>query len=103
MRTMAKNAPHIAASGETQKRTREVMLSINIADPDPEFQPFIGTDEASLLDCVGTAPTAIAKRMDAYFGADLKLDLTAPVWRLVDAFQRVRTGWPDPLAGDPHP
>jgi hypothetical protein len=39
----------LAPSSETEARQREVQLLINIAQPDPKYQPFIVTDEASLL------------------------------------------------------
>jgi len=86
-----------APSTETVARGREVQLIINIAEPDPEFQPFVLTDEASLLDAVPTSPTEIARRLDAYFRADLNLDLALPLWRLVDVIRRLRPGWPDDL------
>jgi hypothetical protein len=37
------------------------------------------------------------RRFDAYFKADLELDLALPVWRLVDKIKRLRPGWPDDL------
>lgn len=85
------------SSTETVARGREVQLLINIAEPDPEFQPYVLTDEASLLDAVPTAPSEIARRLDAYFRADLELDLSLPLWRLVDTIKRLRPGWPDQL------
>lgn len=87
----------LVQSTETVARGREVQLIINIAEPDPEFQPGGLTDEASLLDAVPTAPIEIARRLDAYFRADLELDLALPIWRLVDAIKRLRPGWPDDL------
>jgi len=97
IRTMKppKKKIEVAPSLETELRRREVQLLINIAEPDPEYQPFIVTDEASLLDAVATEADAIAKRLDAYFGAPLELDLRSPIWRLVDAIKRLRPGWPD--------
>jgi hypothetical protein len=89
----------LAPSSETEARQREVQLLINIAQPDPEYQPFIVTDEASLLDAVCTEPDDIARRLSAYFGADLGLELRQPIWRIVDRIKRLRPGWPD----DPGP
>ncbi|MET0790097.1 MAG: hypothetical protein ABW061_01125 [Polyangiaceae bacterium] len=96
---MPSSPPHVelAPSTETVARGREVQLIINIAEPDPEFQPFALTDEASLLDAVPTPSTEIARRFDAYFRADLGLDLALPLWRLVDVIKRLRPGWPDDL------
>jgi hypothetical protein len=88
-----------ASSAETDSRRREVRLLVNIAEPDPEYQPLIVTDEASLLDAVGTEPQEIARRFDAYFGTSLSLDLRSPIWRLVDTIRKLRPGWPD----DPGP
>jgi len=68
---------------------------MNIAEPDPEYQPFILTDEASLLDAVGTEAEKIMCRLNAYLGVDLALDISLPVWRLVDEIKRLRPGWPD--------
>jgi hypothetical protein len=84
-----------APSSETESRQREVQLLINIAEPDPEYQPVILTDEASLLDAVGTAVEEITRRVNAYFRADLGLDMSLPVWRLVDEIKRLKPGWPD--------
>ena len=85
----------IAPSSQTESRRREVQLLINIAEPDPEYQPFILTDEASLLDAVGTEAEEISRRLNSYFGVDLALDIALPVWRLVDEIKRLRPGWPD--------
>jgi len=86
-----------APSTETVARGREVQLLINIAEPDPELQPFALTDEASLLDAVPTSADDMHRRFDAYFKADLELDLGLPLWRLVDKIKRLRPGWPDDL------
>ena len=80
---------------ETEVRKREVQLLINVVEPDPDYQPFILTDEASLLDAVLAEPREIATRLNTYFGADLGLDLRTPVWRLVDRIKQLRPGWPD--------
>lgn len=72
-----------------------MQLLINIAEPDPEYQPFIITDEASLLDAVGVGASAIERRLDAYFGVPLGLELSTPIWRLVDTIKRLWPGWPD--------
>jgi len=85
----------LAPSIETEARRREVQLLINVVEPDAEYQPFILTDEASLLDAVLTEPREISIRLNAYFGADLGLDLGTSVWRLVDRIKQLRPGWPD--------
>ena len=58
-----------------------MQLLINVAEPDPEYQPFIITDEASLLDAVATDKAELECRFATYFGASLGLDLRAPIWR----------------------
>lgn len=88
-------AIELAPSTETERRKREVQLLINIAEPDPQYQPFILTDEASLLDGVGTAPEEILRRLTAYFGSELDLDLRIPVWRLVELIKQLRPDWPE--------
>ena len=93
--TSAPRSIELTPSTETLARGREVQLVINIAEPDPEFQPGVLTDEASLLDAVPTPPAEIVRRFDAYFRADLELDLALPIWRLVDRIKRLRPGWPD--------
>jgi hypothetical protein len=92
---MPEKKVELASSIETEARKREVQLLINVVEPDPEYQPFILSDEASLLDAVLTEPREISIRLKAYFGADLGLDLGTPVWRLVDRIKRLRPGWPD--------
>ena len=94
---MRKREVEPASSIETDARKREVQLLINVAEPDPEYQPFILTDEASILDGVATNPAEIARRLNTYFGAELGLDLRTPVWRLVDRIKQLRPGWPDEL------
>jgi hypothetical protein len=42
----------IADDTETRARAREVQALLNIVEPDPEYQPFILTDEASLFGAV---------------------------------------------------
>jgi hypothetical protein len=98
--TSSPRSVEFAPSNETLARGREVQLILNIAEPDPEFQPGVLTDEASLLDAVATPPAEIARRLDAYFRADLELDLALPLWRLVDTIKRLRPGWPDDTASN---
>jgi hypothetical protein len=85
----------LAPTHETKARHREVQLLLNIAEPDPEYQAVLITDEASLLDATGTRPEDIERRLAAYFGVDLELDIGLPIWQLVDEIKRLRPGWPD--------
>lgn len=86
-----------APTSETDRRQREVQLLINIAEPDPELQPFFLSDEASLYDAVGTAPEDIERRFSAYFGERLPVSLGLPVYQLVDAIRGIRPEWPDDM------
>jgi hypothetical protein len=85
----------LAPQVETELRKREIQLLINIAEPDPEYQPFLLTDEASIFSAVGTDKSVIRKRMSCYFGEDLELPLHLPLWRLVDRVRKLRPGWPE--------
>ena len=84
----------IADETETQRRSREVQLLINIVEPDPEYQPFLLTDEASLLDAVGADPDEMLHRLALYFGGDFSFSLRQPIWKLVDEIKAVYPGWP---------
>ena len=85
----------IADTTETQRRAREVQLLLNIAQPDPKYQPFFLSDEASLFDAVGIEPAEVERRIEFYFGERLPVSLAVPVYRLVDAIKAIRPGWPD--------
>jgi hypothetical protein len=87
----------LADQTETEARAREIQLLINIAEPDPEYQPFITTDDASLLDSVGTAPADIQRRLEAYFGEPVTIPLTTPLWRFVDMIRERRPEWPEDM------
>lgn len=92
---MSDHKLELASTERTEARQREVQLLINIAEPDPEYQPILITDEASLLDCVATEPEEIKRRLVAYFRSDLDLDLREPIWRLVDSIKNLLPGWPE--------
>lgn len=85
----------VAPSVETEARQREVQLLLNVAEPGPKYQAFILTDEASLLDATPTSHDVLRERLRACLGHDLDLDLSLPVWRLVDRIRHLLPGWPD--------
>jgi len=87
----------LGAHTETERRAREVQLLVNIAQPDPEYQPSLLTDEASLLDAVGTASEDIQRRLDAYFRQRFPFSLTLPIWQLVDAIRSQHADWPEDM------
>jgi len=57
----------IAEQTETERRAREAQILVNIIEPDPEYQPFLLTDEASPFDVSGTQPEVIRERLEFYF------------------------------------
>ena len=85
----------IAPDTEIQHRAREVQFLLNVVEPDPEYQPFVLTDGASLFDAVGLDEDEIRRRLGAYFGQPFAFDLSQPVWRLVDEIRTWRPGWPE--------
>lgn len=85
----------LAPQVETELRRREIQILINIAEPDPEYQPFLLTDEASIFSAVGTDESVIRRRMTCYFDEDFELPLQLPLWRLVDRVRQLRPGWPE--------
>ena len=85
----------LASQVETELRRREIQLLINIAEPDPAYQPLLLTDEASIFAAVGTDESAIKKRMCCYFGEGFELPLHLPLWRVVDRIRKLRPGWPE--------
>jgi hypothetical protein len=95
---MSEGQPHrfeVAADTEVKRRAREVQLLLNVVEPDPEYQPFVLTDEASVFDAVGHDEDEIRRRLELYFGRPVALDLSVPLWRLVDEIRAWRPGWPE--------
>lgn len=81
----------IADDTETQARAREVKVLLNIVEPDPEYQPFILTDEASLFDAVGAGEEEMLRRLALYFGGDfhfLYVSLSGNSWTKLNRFIR---------------
>ncbi len=64
----------IAPDTEVQRRAREVQLLLNVIEPDPEYQPFVLTDEASVFDAVGHEEDEIRRRLELYFGLPVDPD-----------------------------
>ncbi len=88
----------IAPGTETARRAREVVILVNLIEPDLELQPWLLTDGASALD-VSAAETAwVARRIETYFGCSLPVPVTTPLWQLVDALKQACPGWPDDWA-----
>ena len=85
----------IADDTRTKARSREVQILLNIVEPDPEYQPIVLTDEASLFDAVGTGEDEILRRLALYFRGDFSFSLRQPIWKLVDEIKLVYPNWPD--------
>lgn len=88
----------LAEQTQTEARRRGIQLLINVVEPDPEYQPLLLTDEASLLDAVGTDQETMMRRLNSYFGDGIELQLRLPLWKLVDDIKRQRPGWPEDAA-----
>jgi hypothetical protein len=85
----------LADQTETDARRREIQLLLNIVEPDPSYQPFILTDEASLFSAVGSDEETMRRRLNSYFGGGIDLQLDLPMWKLVDDIKRQWPGWPE--------
>ena len=84
-----------APTVEIASRQREIQLILNVIQPDPEYQPSLLTDEASLLDACGLSRELIAARLADYFGEPFPFQLTTPLWCLVDLAKSKWPWWPD--------
>ena len=83
---------------ETEARQHEIQILLNIVEPDPNYQPVILTDEASLFSAVGTDEETMTRRLAFYFGDGVDLQLHLPMWKFVDDIKRQRPGWPEDAA-----
>ena len=82
---------------ETQKRTREIQLIINIVEPDPEYQPLFISDEAGLMDVTGYDEAECRRRLEFYLGRSFSFSVRQPLWCLVDEIKTSFPGWPEDL------
>lgn len=87
--------PQWGADAQTTRYAREIQLLLNVIEPDPEYQPQFLSDEASLLDCLGTDESIIVKRLSEYFGTAFTHSIRQPVWKLVEELKRTHVGWPE--------
>ena len=85
----------IAKSDETDQRTREVQLILNVVEPDPEYQATFISDEASFFDICGKDEKGIEENLRFYFKGELPAKLSTPVWQFVDIVKERYPGWPD--------
>lgn len=85
----------IAPQTETERRAREVQILVNIIEPDPEYQPFLLTDEASPFEVSAADSEVIQGRLEFYFRRPLPVPLSTPLWQLVDALKDACPEWPD--------
>jgi hypothetical protein len=84
-----------AADEKTRDRAREVQLLINVIEPNPEMQPWFLSDQAQLFDIGGHDDEEIRRKLSSHFRTQVRSDLSAPVWQLVDSLKHEFPGWPD--------
>ena len=85
----------IALLGSEVEIPRERVLNwIDSKDLEIWAVLYVLTDEASLLDAVGTDPDEMLHRLALYFGGDFSFSLRQPIWKLVDEIKAVYSGWP---------
>jgi len=81
---------------EVSKRKREVQIILNIVEPDPEYQPTFISDKATIFDLIGNSENEIKERLEFYFhNLVSSLDLTLPIWKLIDTIKLHTANWPD--------
>lgn len=90
---MEKRIIELAPTVEIEKREREVQLLMNLAQPDPQYQGLV-TDESTLMHFLskGQADDARA-RLWKYLAHPI--DLTQPIWKLVDDIKTRNPNWPE--------
>ena len=94
---MPNDRRRIEAAGtvESVRRSREIQLLLNVIEPDPEFQAFFVSDEASARDVSGAPHEVVKARLEFYLRRALPVPLSTPLWKLVDAIKAMHPGWPD--------
>jgi len=90
-----KKGIEIAPDTQVKKREREIQLLINIQEPDPEYQPFIFTDEATVFEVNLDDEKEILKKYSNYFNEEFTISLHMPLWQVVDAIKNKYQGWPE--------
>ena len=99
---MSNRKVEVAPTAETELRVREVQLLINVIQPDPAYQPFLVTDEASPLDVSSLPQEVVCARLEAYLKRPLPCEVRTPLWRLVDAIKHEIPDWPERSHPDPN-
>jgi hypothetical protein len=78
--------------GEKGKlRSREIQLLVNIIAPDPQYQPWYLSDDASVFEIRDQDKTTIRQRLEGYFGKPLRFEIRArqPLLDLVDEIKKL--------------
>lgn len=83
------------STSETDRRSRELQLLLNIIEPDPVYQATIFDDIACALDVSPNSRSVVQERLECYLGFSLPGMLRMPLWRLVDAIAERCPGWPE--------
>lgn len=82
-------------TAEVEKRSREVQLLQNVVQPDPEYQAFFISDEATFFDISSHTTQELEAALKFYFKGDLPASLGLPLWQFVDKVKSTYPGWPD--------
>lgn len=82
---------------EIDKRKREVQYLINIVEPDPEYQPYFLSDEASIFEVTAMDEEEIDVRLKAHFGKDFQFPFTSKLWKAIDEIKQRFPNWPESL------
>jgi len=90
----------VAAQTETERRSHEIRILVNVLQPDPRYQPWLLTDRATALDVADVTEDMIRDRLERYFGRRLPFSVLTPLWQLVDALKARFPGWPEDWSPD---
>ncbi len=80
---------------ESKKREREIQLLINVIEPDPEYQPFYISDEATFFDVTVQDESLTKSRLEFYLKGELPAPLLTPLWKFVDLIKKRYPEWPE--------
>ncbi|TNC80855.1 MAG: hypothetical protein C9356_12075 [Oleiphilus sp.] len=85
---------------ESSQRQREINILVNVIQPDPFLQPAFIADSTTLLDLTQFSVDRVCYLIVNYLREPVHLDLSQPIWQVVDNLKRQFPGWPDRTAID---
>lgn len=97
---MSKKKFEIASTEKVESRKREIQFLVNIQEPDPDYQPYLLTDYATVYDVNLDSEEEIRQKYSSYFKEEFTLSFDQPLWNLVDEIKNKYHGWPDDWAPD---